>query len=171
MWDKLWSQTGLSRPDSSVLSLSFWHHSGLQHPQDIILCHWCNTPQTETTKHVMYALTFISVCYIRDHEEWALSSHIYVSRTIQTSPTLFYNTGCLCLCLHWLQIIVMLRVWGVVWNVKCNSISTQWFCVVEGFPWYVKHQRYSIHFCLSETFRAIRKYMTCWYACFSSKDP
>lgn len=117
---------------------------------------------------------------------------------------LFYNTGCLCLCLHWLQIIVMHRVWVVVWNVKCNSISAQWFCVVEGlvvlwmrversaaslkqflihiiltlkqdyfittsstatkttldlpiavlwysiiFLWYIKHQRYSINFCLS----------------------
>lgn len=115
------------------VSLSFWHHSGLQHPQDIIcvtgairhrpklksmLCvhdHLLASVISETVKNELYPLIY-SETYHPD------SPHLI----------LFYNTGCLCLCLHWLQIIVMHRVWVVFWNVKCKSISAQWFCVVEG---------------------------------------
>lgn len=115
------------------LSLSFWHHSGLQHPQDII-CVTDAIRHRQKLKSMLCVHEHLLASVISETMKNELYPLIYSETYHPDSPhlILFYYTGCLCLCLHWLQIIVMHRVWVVVWNVKCNSISAQWFCVVEG---------------------------------------
>lgn len=138
MWDTLGSQTALSGTDSSVLSLSVSNttvYSGLQHPQDIIrvtdAIHHSEEQKLESMLCVQEHLLMSGISETMENELYPL---IYAEMYRPDTPhlILFYNTGCLCLCLHWFQIIVMHTVWVAVWNVKCNGSSAQWFCVVVG---------------------------------------